>query len=504
VSRFGGLALRSVSKSFDGFRALDSAQFEVRRGEVHALLGENGAGKSTLMNIAAGLYAPQSGEVLIDEQAVVLRGPLDAARHGIGMVHQHFKLVRPFTVLENLALTVPFQGGYRQRLTHLRERVLAKAGEVGFMIDPDARIDQLSIAEQQRVEILKVLMAGATILILDEPTAVLTDQEAQGLLQTVRALARSGSAVVLVTHKMNDVKQFADRVTVMRAGKTVGTVDPATISMAALVEMTVGATSEARAPAQKVPGAVRLRLKNVRSQAVAGEVAMLKGLDLEVRAGEVLGLAGVGGNGQSELAAAIMGLDSAIEGSIEMDGQALRAGDAGQRRDLKMAFIPADRQALALAQSLSIAENFAIGQVQTGAFGSAMRLSQAAMDQAAGQAIATFDVQGVRSLKQKAALLSGGNAQKLVLAREFGKQPRFILAHSPSRGLDVRATAQVHERLLAARQEGCAVLLISEDLDEVLALSDRIAVMARGKVVAQFEAHADRQVIGAAMVSHGH
>ncbi len=496
------LALTGIRKSFDGFLALDDAHFAARWGEVHALLGENGAGKSSLMNIAAGLYAPEAGEMLVDENAVRLSGPRDAARYHIGMVHQHFKLVRPFTVAENILLGFPADpdaGRYRKRLADIEDKVRAQAAELGFAIDPRKRVDALSVAEQQRVEILKVLLAGARILILDEPTAVLTDQEAERLLSTVRELARRGAAVILVTHKMADVKTYADQVTVMRGGRTVATVDPKQMPTAELVRLTVGDAAPAHRRVRGARGEVRLMVKGLSTPEADGR-RVLNDIALTVHAGEIYGIAGVGGNGQSELAGAIMGLPGATEGTIDLqDFGDLKTASTGQRRALQIAAIPADRYTYALAGSLSVAENFGIGQIHTGRYGPVAWLRRARLDADAREAVAAFDVQGVRSTGQKAALLSGGNAQKLVIAREFSKQPRLVLVHSPSRGLDVRASAEVHARLLAARDSGAAVLLISEDLDEVLQLADRIGVMNRGRIVAEFEQPADRQAIGRAM-----
>jgi ABC-type uncharacterized transport system ATPase subunit len=500
------LALSSIRKSFDGFLALDNAHFTARWGEVHALLGENGAGKSSLMNIAAGLYAPEAGEMLVDDNPVRLTGPRDAASHRIGMVHQHFKLVRPFTVSENILLGQAAPAAhvpYHRRLAEMEKRVRAQATELGFAIDPRQRVERLSIAEQQRVEILKVLLAGARILILDEPTAVLTDQEGERLLSTVRELARRGSAVVLVTHKMSDVKTYADRVTVMRGGRTVATVDPRATPVDELVRLTVGNTPPPPARAAAARGDVQLSVRGLGTPATTGAHRALIDVNLQVHAGEIYGIAGVGGNGQSELAGAIMGLPGDVEGTIELAGFGdLRAATPAKRRALQIASIPADRHGYALAGSLSVAENFGIGQVHAGRYGPLGWLRRHRLVADARTAIAAFDVQGVRNPAQKAALLSGGNAQKLVIAREFSKSPRLILVHSPSRGLDVRASAEVHARLLAARDAGAAVLLISEDLDEVLLLCDRIGVMSRGRIVAEFEQPADRQSIGQAMVDH--
>ena len=503
MSQANAIQLTGISKSFDGFQALTDAHFTGKWGEVHALLGENGAGKSSLMNIAAGLYAPESGSLFIDDNPVRLSGPKDASRYHIGMVHQHFKLVRPFTVAQNILLGLPDtpgQGSYNKRLQALEQQISAKAQALGFAIDPRQTIDNLSIAEQQRVEILKVLLAGARILILDEPTAVLTDQEAERLLATVQSFARQGAAVILVTHKMSDVKRYADRVTVMRGGRTVETLDPQTVSVEQLVRLTVGESQAVGEHAKATAGDARLTVRNLRSVPGQGPLA---GVDMTLHAGQIYGIAGVGGNGQSELANALMGLPQAVQGEMLLQGFGdLHGASAERRRDLRIASIPADRYGAALAGSLSVAENFGIGQIHSGRYGSFMRLRSKRMEQDATEAISSFDVQGVRSLQQKAALLSGGNAQKLVIAREFSRDPQLVLVHSPSRGLDAKATAAVHARLRAARDAGAAVLVISEDLDEVLMLADRIGVMNSGRIVAEFERPADRQAIGKAMVSH--
>ena len=503
MSQANAIQLTGISKSFDGFQALTDAHFTGKWGEVHALLGENGAGKSSLMNIAAGLYAPESGSLFIDDNPVRLSGPKDASRYHIGMVHQHFKLVRPFTVAQNILLGLPDtpgQGSYNKRLQALEQQISAKAQALGFAIDPRQTIDNLSIAEQQRVEILKVLLAGARILILDEPTAVLTDQEAERLLATVQSFARQGAAVILVTHKMSDVKRYADRVTVMRGGRTVETLDPQTVSVEQLVRLTVGESQAVGEHAKATAGDARLTVRNLRSVPGQGPLA---GVDMTLHAGQIYGIAGVGGNGQSELANALMGLPQAVQGEMLLQGFGdLHGASAERRRNLRIASIPADRYGAALAGSLSVAENFGIGQIHSGRYGSFMRLRSKRMEQDATEAISAFDVQGVRSLQQKAALLSGGNAQKLVIAREFSRDPQLVLVHSPSRGLDAKATAAVHARLRAARDAGAAVLVISEDLDEVLMLADRIGVMNSGRIVAEFERPADRQAIGKAMVSH--
>jgi ABC-type uncharacterized transport system ATPase subunit len=501
VTAAPALSLAGIRKRFGSFQALDDASFDVCPGEVHALLGENGAGKSTLMNVAAGLYLPDAGVVAVDGRPLALTGPAAAGALGIGMVHQHFKLVKPFTVAENILLANPGRG-YARGLAAVGKAVATRAAALGFALDPSRRCDTLSVAEQQQVEILKVLLSGARILILDEPSAVLTDTEAERMLKTMRSLARGGTAIVLVTHKLSEVERFADRVTVMRGGRTVASARAAELGAEDLTRLIVG---QALALPDRRPqrrGEARLYVAGLRCARADGHV-MLHDASFFVHAGEIYGVAGVTGNGQSELAEAIIGVAAPLSGTIEIAGFGRIDGlSPERRRDAGIAAIPADRYAFGLAAQLSILENYAVGQVHTGRYGGALALDRRRMAADAQAAVAAFDVQGVRSLRQRAALLSGGNAQKLVLARELGRSPSVIVAHSPSRGLDIRATAAVRARLLAARAAGAAVLLISDDLDEVLGLSDRIGVMTRGRIVGEFEAPADRQSVGRAMVGH--
>ncbi len=495
------LELSGIKKTFDGVVALDGAVFSAKPGEVHALLGENGAGKSSLMNIAAGFYVPDAGTLAVNGEMVALSGPADARRRGIGMVHQHFKLVKPFTVAENILLANP-QSAYRSGIRDVRDNVRKQAAQLGFNIDPERRVGDLSVAEQQQVEIIKVLIGGTRILILDEPTAVLTDAEAERLLEIVRRLARSGVAVVLVTHKLNEVKRHADAVTIMRGGRTVATPDPRAASTAELTELTVGQTAPLPVRAERPQGATRLNVGALHCARNDGQV-MVSDASFFVRAGEIYGLAGVSGNGQAELAETLIGAREPLSGEIWLEGP----GDVAPlppavRREAGLAAIPADRYAFALAGSLSVADNFTVATIKSGRYGPPWLIDRGAMRRDAAEAVTAYDVQGVRGVGQKAALLSGGNAQKLVISREFSRLPAVVVAHSPSRGLDARACAAVHERLLAARDRGAAVVLISEDLDEILALSDRIGVMTRGRIVAEFDRPADRQAIGRAMVDH--
>jgi general nucleoside transport system ATP-binding protein len=495
------LQLVGIRKSFDGALALDGASFESKAGEVHALLGENGAGKSSLMNVAAGLYAPDAGSIIINGVATSLKGPADARLHGIGMVHQHFKLVKRFTIAENVLLANR-QPHFSSGIKNIRAEIRKQTDELKFDLDPDRGVDTLTLAEQQQVEIVKVLVGGVNILILDEPTAVLTDAESEGLLEIVRRLARSGTAVVLVTHKLQEVKRYADAVTIMRGGETVATLDPRQASAVRLTELTVGQTVSLPERTRQAGGATRLNVGALHYARGDGRV-MLKNTSFHVRAGEIYGIAGVSGNGQAELAEALIGAIEPSLGEIWLDS----AGDIAhasivKRREAAVAAIPADRYAYALAGSLSVADNFAIAHIRSGRYGGVGLVNRSAIRKEAMAAVKAYDVQGVRSAGQKASLLSGGNAQKLVIAREFSREPKVVMAHSPSRGLDARACAAVHQRLVAARERGAAIVLISEDLDEILSLSDRIGVMTKGEIVAEFERPADRQSIGRAMVDH--
>jgi len=495
------LSLKGIRKSFDGVVVLDNAEFSGHSGEVHALLGENGAGKSSLMNVAAGLYAPEAGSINIDGEAASLSGPSEARTRGIGMVHQHFKLVMPFTVAENILLANQ-RSHYRSGIKDISAAIEKQSAELGFSIHPSRRVNTLTLAEQQQAEIVKVLVGGAKILILDEPTAVLTDAEAERLLTTIQRLAKAGTAVVLITHKLHEVKRYADAVTIMRRGKTVATLDPSTATAAELTQLTVGETETLSIRVQHAPSQIRLNVGALTCARADGSTA-LQQATFFVRAGEIYGIAGVSGNGQAELAEALMGAREPTGGEIWIED----LGDVAHApmtnaRTAAVAVVPADRYAYALAGGLSIADNFAVGDVGSGRYGRLGRLDRAAIHRDTAKAVADYDIQGVRSVKQKAALLSGGNAQKLVIAREFSRRPSVVVAHSPSRGLDAGACSAVHQRLLSARDRGAAVVLISEDLDEVLSLSDRIGVMTRGRIVAEFTRPADRQAIGRAMVDH--
>jgi len=495
------LELRDITKKFGDFTALHQASFNLKKGEVHALLGENGAGKSTLMNVVCGLYAADSGQMSIDGGPVVVENPSHAHSMGIGMVHQHYKLVEPFTALENIQLEYG-RGRFRQSMNQLREQATELADRLGFAVDLDKRVAAMSVSEQQRVEILKVLTANARILILDEPTAVLTDIEADAMFDAMRALAAHGATVVFVTHKLREALSFADRITVMRAGKVISTVFPADVSATDLTTMIVGEKIvEIQRLSQKV-GAPRIKLNDI---TVSDEknVEILDKLSFEVCAGEVYGIAGVGGNGQDELTSILTGLSHPDTGTVTIEGHGDISNMTPRKlRDIGFAAIHSDRARFGLANDMSIADNYAVSGVLAGEYGHFSKIDKASIRKRAKDAIKSYDVRGVQSLNQKAALLSGGNAQKLVIAREFSRDTQVVIAHSPCRGLDVRAASAVHGYLHRARDNGAAVILISEDLDEILLMSDRIGVLSRGTIAGEFTAPADRHAIGRAMVGH--
>ncbi len=495
------LELKGISKSFSGYKATSNASFCLEKGEVHALLGENGAGKSSMMNVAAGLYATDEGDIFLNGRRTRINGPLDAMHLGIGMVHQHYKLAKAFSALENIMLSQP-GGGFRELASQVTRKVEQFSEAMNFKIDMKQPVGQLSIAEQQRIEILKVLVGGAKILILDEPTAVLTDVESDNLLNTIKKLSAEGTSVVLVSHKLGEVKKFADRVTIMRGGETITTVDTAEKTPQELAVLIVGEPVEQVSIPSKDIGEEMLHLHDV-SVARGDGHRTLNRVNFSARSGEIYGIAGVSGNGQSELAEVLMGICPVSGGDIEIEGAGhVTHAPVKLRRAMGVVSIPADRHSYGLAGGLSVADNYAVAGVVAGRFGGWTRVNSQAIREAASGAVSQYDVQGVHSLGQRVSLLSGGNAQKMVIAREFAKSPRIVLAHSPSRGLDVRATAAVHASLRKARNEGAAVLLISEDLDEILYMSDRIGVMTRGSIAAEFDCPADRHKVGEAMVGH--
>jgi general nucleoside transport system ATP-binding protein len=498
--------LRGITKRFPGVVANDDVHFEAAAGEVHALLGENGAGKSTLSNILTGLYRPDEGEILIDGEPVEFHSPRDALEAGVSMVHQHFRLVPPFTVAENVILG-DHRGEGRKLMVHPRriERRVAELGQRYRMaVDPRARIWQLSLGEQQRVEILKALYRQARILILDEPTAVLTPQEAESLFETLRVMADEGRTIVFISHKLHEVKAVSDRVTVLRAGRNVATVGTADATQHSLAALMVGRDI---AMAERVERAIELGepVLQVEDLWAAGDRGgdALRGIGLTVRAGEIVAIAGVAGNGQRELAETVTGMRPPTRGRVVVEGRGLRGGDAREAIRAGVAHVPEDRLHTGVAPSLSIASNVVLKSYRGGHMAKGPLLKLRAIREHAAGLIHRYDVRG-GSPELPARQLSGGNLQKVVLAREFHGGPRVLVVASPTRGLDVAAIETVHRYLREAASSGVGILLISEDLDEILALADRVAVIYEGEIVGEVDAgEATVEEVGLLMAGGG-
>ncbi len=475
--------MRGIVKRFPGVTANAGVDFDLLPGEVHALLGENGAGKSTLMNVLYGLHAADEGEIWLRGKPVAFRSAADAINHGLGMVHQHFMLVKPFTVAENIVLGQPSP---RAPLLENRRAVEKRLAELsqryGLAIDPTACVWTLSVGEQQRVEILKALYRGADVLILDEPTAVLTPQEWIGLLDIIKRLVAEGKSIVFISHKLGEVLSASDRVTVMRDGSVVGTVATRETDKQALACMMVGrevVLVVEKGPSQ--PGETRLSIKHLSAESDRGLPA-LRDVSLDVRAGEIVGVAGVAGNGQTELEEVISGLRRATAGEIRICDHRVSLGGRGEFCGVGLAHIPSDRYGMGMLRDFSVAENLVLQRIGDEPFTRRGWLNRKAIRQNGGSLVADFDVR-TPSVETHAGNLSGGNAQKMVLARELSRGPRVLLAAQPTRGLDVSAIEFVHRRLVEQRDAGVAILLISTELDEILALSDRIAVMYEGRIM---------------------
>ncbi|MBI3760489.1 MAG: ABC transporter ATP-binding protein [Chloroflexi bacterium] len=482
--------MERIAKRFGQVQANDQITFEADAGEIHALLGENGAGKTTLMNILYGLYQPDAGEIQIQGRKVSIHSPQDSIRLGVGMVHQHFMLVPPFTVVQNVVLGLPSSRGPFLDTDRAAARITELADKYRLKVDPDTYVWQLSVGAQQRVEILKALYRGAQLLVLDEPTAVLTPQETKEFFATLRAMAEGGHTVIFITHKLEEVMEISDRCTVLRDGRVVGTVNTREITEAELARMMVGREVVFRVEKKPArPGEVVL---DVNQLSVAGERGLMavRGLSLEVRAGEILGLAGVDGNGQTELVESIIGLRRPVAGRVSIAGRDMTGATPRQVIEQKVTHIPEDRLTMGLVPTFSVQENLILdsyaeapysrsplGNGKAGWF-----LNARAIFDHARRAIADYNIKAPGPAV-KSKLLSGGNLQKLVLARAMYHSPRLLVAVQPTRGLDVGATEFIWNRLLAEREAGRAILLISADLDEVLQLSDRIAVLFEGEVM---------------------
>ncbi|MCB2411697.1 ABC transporter ATP-binding protein [Demequina sp. TTPB684] len=492
------LELRGITKKFGDFVANDRIDLTVEPGTVHALLGENGAGKSTLMNVLFGLYDADGGEILVDDKVVHFAGPGDAMRAGIGMVHQHFMLIHPFTVAENVMLGHEQLGPNRLLdIEAARKRVLEISERFGFNVDPDALIEDLSVGAQQRVEIIKALSRDADVLILDEPTAVLTPQETDELLDIISQLRDSGTAVVLITHKLREVQAVADTITVIRLGKVVGTAKP-TASQAELATMMVGRdVTMAVDKTEAKPGDVVLDVRGLSAVNEAGYTT-LDDVSLEVRAGEILAVAGVQGNGQTELAEAILGAIDATAGSITLDGKQVLGRSIRDSLAAGIGFVPEDRTTDGVVSTFTIENNLVLDLINDDRFSTRGSIDVDAVESNAKDKITQFDVRTTSS-KATAGSLSGGNQQKVVLARELSRDLKLLIASQPTRGLDIGSIEFVHQQIVAERDKGVAVLIVSSELDEVVALADRVAVMYHGKIVGVVPPSTDRKTLGLMM-----
>lgn len=480
--------MHGITKVFGTFKALDGVDLDVRKQSVHAILGENGAGKSTLMNVLYGLYSADEGEVFLNGKHVDISNPNDAIAQGIGMVHQHFMLVDNFTVTENIVLgdeVTSFAGVLDPKKA--REKVLEIVNEYGFDVDPDAKIEDITVGMQQRVEILKALYRGADTLILDEPTAVLTPQEIEKLIQIMRDLVSKGKTIIIITHKLKEIMSSADECTIIRRGKYMGTVDVSKTNETELANKMVGRNVNlhvGKKPAK--PGEVLLSIRDLHVKDERG-IEQVNGLNLEVRAGEIVGLAGIDGNGQRELADAINALVKPESGVIAIRGEEIQATTPRNVINHSVATIPSDRQRWGLVLPFSVAENTVLERHGEERFGKGISLDYSKVNEFAKELVEEFDIRPAGCFDHAAGGLSGGNQQKVIIAREVSGEPDVLIAIQPTRGLDVGAIEFVHKALIRERDRGAAILLISLELDEVMDVSDRIAVIYAGQIVGEFE-----------------
>jgi general nucleoside transport system ATP-binding protein len=493
------LEMRDIRKEFPGVVANDGVSFDVRRGEVHALLGENGAGKSTLMNILYGLYRPDDGEIRLKGKPVSFSSAREAIQAGIGMVHQHFMLVPVMTVAENIVLGTEPRKGVLLDEAAADRRVAEMAKTFRFEVDPDARVEDISVGQQQRVEIMKALYRNADILILDEPTAVLTPQEASDLFEILRTLQREGLSIIFISHKLNEVLDIADRITVLRRGKTIETVPVQGATEASLARAMVGRDVLLRVEKKSAdPGDVLLSVEDLHVCDDRG-LEQVRGISFDVRAGEIVGIAGVDGNGQTELIDAICGLQKIESGTVTIAGRELSHTSARAALDAGIGHIPEDRQRRGLVLEFSIAENIALHDYAKPPDAKWGWIFPNRMVQRARTLISEFDVRGGGPFT-RAGGLSGGNQQKVVAAREIARDPSALIAAQPTRGLDVGAIEYLHRRLVAERDEGRAILLVSLELEEILSLSDRILVIYEGEVVGEHTGEVSEEEIGLEML----
>lgn len=492
------IEMQGVYKYFGSFCANENVDFDLEEGEIHALLGENGAGKSTLMNVLYGLYSHDQGIIKIMGEEVHIKSPIDSIRHGVGMVHQHFMLIPQLTVTQNIFLGMK-ESGFVLNIKKLENEVKTLNDKFGFNVNPGALIMQLPVGVQQKVEILKVLMRKAKILILDEPTAVLTPSEVEELFLSMKKLTNQGCSIVLITHKMEEVLKYCDRVTVLRTGKVIGTTKINDTNSNELTNMMVGReVSLERKIKEHTAGNVLLDVRDLEVNSDKG-IPAVKGISFNVHAGEVLGIAGVDGNGQLELGEALSGLRKIEKGSVSINGgEYMKDIKPRIMLDAGLGHIPDDRQKKGLVLPFTIKENLIMGSQRSPKYNKGIFINQKSIDENAESLIETFDIR-CRSIEQPAGDLSGGNQQKVILAREMDREPSVLLAFQPTRGLDIGAIEFVRSKIIEAREHGKAILLISTDLDEIRALSDRIAVMYNGYFAGEVKYDATLTEIGMLM-----
>ncbi len=480
------IEMLGITKDFPGIRANDSITLQLRPGEIHALLGENGAGKSTLMSVLFGLYQPDAGTIKIDGREVKIHNPNDANALGIGMVHQHFKLVENFTVLENIVLGVESVRHGVLKMDEARRNVIEISERYGLMVDPDALIEDVTVGMQQRVEILKMLYRDNKVLIFDEPTAVLTPQEIDELMKIMRSLAQEGKSILFITHKLHEIKAVADRVTVLRKGKYIGTVDVQTTSAQEMSRMMVGRDVDFvvdKSPAN--PGEAVLDVSHLTASKKGHGKKVLNDVSFSARKGEIVCIAGIDGNGQSELVYQLTGLMKPDHGSITLKGKDITRSSIRERNDMGLSHIPEDRHKHGLILDYTLAENMILKSYHKDQFESHGFIKFDEMDRYTDYLIGQFDIRSGQGGQTIARSMSGGNQQKAIVAREIALEPELLIAVQPTRGLDVGAIEYIHKQLVLARDEGRAVLMVSFELDEVMNVSDRILVMFEGEIVAE-------------------
>jgi simple sugar transport system ATP-binding protein len=491
------LELKGISKSFGNLQANNQINLKVGKGEIHAILGENGAGKSTLMNIVYGLLQPDSGEILVDEKLVKILEPADAIKYGIGMVHQHFMLIPVFTVAENIALGREKSKFGIMSFAEIKTKIKKLSDEFKFDIDPDAIIEDLPVGVQQRIEIIKALMYDAKVLILDEPTAVLTPQETDELLNVMKILKSRGTSIIFITHKLREVRAVADKITIIRLGKVVGNQLPSA-SQEELANLMVGREVDlAPNKAAFNPGGNVLEINDLSIFNDSGR-KVVSNLSLNIRAGEILAIAGVQGNGQSELARAIVNLEKHKSGSIKLDGKEILGSTVRDSLRAGIAYIPESRELDGLISTFSITENLILDVHDLEPAASRGQLNRSYISENATTLVKEFDVR-TQSIEANSSSLSGGNKQKVVLARELSREVKLVVAAQPTRGLDVGSIEFVYEKLLAERANKKAILLISSELDEVMELADRIAVIYKGEIVGVVDSDVSREKLGLMM-----